>query len=104
MIQTDIARLQLSNLQPERTIQNVQKSAQDAKLRQACEDFEAIFIKQMLNSMKKTINRSGLTGGGFAEEIYEDMLYDEYAKKMTKTAGLGIADSLYKQLSTHPYL
>ena len=37
--------------------------------------------------------------GGFSEEIFEDMLYDEYAEKMTKTAGFGIADMLYKQFS-----
>ena len=82
---------------------NVQKNAQNEKLRQACEDFESIFIKQMLKSMKKTINKSGMFDGGFAEEIYDDMLYDEYAKKMTKTAGFGIAETLYKQLSGGVY-
>ena len=99
MINMNIARLQYENVQPNRTIQSVQQNGKDNKLRKACEDFEAIFVKQMLKSMKSTINKSGMLGGGFAEEIYDDMLYDEYAKKMTKTANFGIADSLYKQLS-----
>ena len=69
------------------------------KLKKACQDFEAIFVKQMLKSMKGTVEKTGLLDGGFAEEIYDDMLYDEYAKKMVKTAGFGIADTLYDKLS-----
>ncbi|MBN1646865.1 MAG: rod-binding protein [Spirochaetales bacterium] len=69
------------------------------KLKKACEDFSSIFIKQMLNSMKKTVHKSGLMDGGMAEEIFEDMLYDEYAKKIASTANLGLADMMYRQLS-----
>ena len=100
MIDTSIARLQYENVQPNRSIQNVKLNKQENELRKACEEFEAIFVKQMLKSMKSTINKSGLLDGGFAEEIYDDMLYDEYAKKMTKTANFGIANSLYRQLSS----
>lgn len=108
MIEMDIARMHYQSIQPERlsgnvnNAQNVHK-AQDAKLRKACQDFEAIFIKQMLTSMKNTIDRSGLSDGGFAEEIYDDMLYDEYANKMAKTAGFGISDMLYRQLTSTIY-
>jgi Rod binding domain-containing protein len=69
------------------------------KLYEACQDFEALFIKQMLNAMRKTINKTKLIDGGMAEEIFEDMLYDEYAKKMAKTAQFGLADMLYRDLS-----
>jgi Rod binding domain-containing protein len=68
-------------------------------LYQACQDFESVFIKQMLNTMRKTINKSGLLDGGMAEDIFEDMLYDEYSKKMAQNAQFGLADTLYKQLS-----
>ncbi|MDC7241667.1 MAG: rod-binding protein [Spirochaetales bacterium] len=74
-------------------------NAEMAKLKQACEDFEAIFIKQMLDSMKKTINKSELTKKNMGEDIFEDMLYDEYAKKMSSTAGLGVGDMMFQQLS-----
>ncbi len=100
MTDTSIARLQYESVQPNRTIQNVRRNGRDAELREVCEEFEAIFVKQMLKSMKNTVNKSGLLNGGFAEEIYDDMLTDEYAKKMTKTAHFGIADSLYRQLSS----
>ena len=75
------------------------KSADDKKLKQACLDFSAIFVKQMLDSMRKTVEKSGLTGGGSAEEIFEDMLYDEYAKKIVSNANFGIADLMFSQLS-----
>jgi Rod binding domain-containing protein len=70
-----------------------------SRLYQVSQEFEAIFIKQMLNTMRKTVTKSGLLDGGMAEEIFEDMLYDEYAMKMAKTAGFGLADQVYLQLT-----
>ena len=103
MINIEIAKMQYENVTPQRTIQNVQGKKRDEALFKACQDFEAIFVKQMLKSMKNTINKNELLDGGFAEEIYDDMLYDEYAKKMVTTARFGIADTLYNQLSTGVY-
>ena len=67
------------------------------KLREASQDFEAIFIKQMLDAMRKTLPKGGLIDGGMAEDIFEDMLYEERAKLMAKTGSLGIADMLYNR-------
>jgi flagellar protein FlgJ len=34
--------------------------------------------------------------------MYEDMLYDEYAKSFAKNAGFGLAEMAYRELSgTH---
>jgi Rod binding domain-containing protein len=83
------------------TAQIVRRSDIDrqSKLYKAAQDFEAIFVKQMLNSMRKTVDKSGFVDGGMAEEIFEDMLYDEYAAKMTRVAGFGLADQIYLQLA-----
>jgi Rod binding domain-containing protein len=65
-----------------------------------CQEFESIFVKMMLKEMRKTVDKSdSLISGGFAEDIYRDMLDDEYAKSMSKTARFGLADLLYRQLS-----
>ena len=72
----------------------------DSKLQSACADFEAIFIKQMLDSMRKTVEKTSLLSGGMAEDIFEDMLYDKYAEKMSKVGNFGLKELLYKQLST----
>ena len=70
-----------------------------AKLKESCQDFEALFVKQMLNAMKKTVNKTDLIKRNMGEDIFEDMLYDEYAKKITETSRLGISEMMYNQLS-----
>lgn len=67
-------------------------------LYKVCVEFEAIFIKQMLSSMRKTVEKSGLLDGGLAGEFFEDMLYDEYAKKMAESANFGLAAMIYGQV------
>lgn len=71
----------------------------DEKLHNACVEFESIFIKQMLNAMKKNVEKSGLIEGGMAEDIFDDMLYDEYALVMAKNSHFGLADMIYRQLT-----
>jgi Rod binding domain-containing protein len=66
-----------------------------------CSDFESIFVKMMVKEMRSSIDKSGLISGGWAEDIFQDMLDDNYSKTISKTAGLGIADQLYKQLSKY---
>ena len=61
-------------------------------------ELESYFVKQMLSEMRKTVNKSSLGGGGFAGEMYQDMLYEEYATSMTKNAGFGLADQIYLSL------
>jgi flagellar protein FlgJ len=93
----DVNTLYGPSRQLEQMTRNIQKK--DTRLYEACQDFEALFIKQMLSSMKKTINKTGLMEGGMAEEVFEDMLYDEYAKIMSKTARFGLADMIYDQVA-----
>ena len=65
-----------------------------------CLDFESIFVKMMLKEMRATVDKSDdIIGGGFAGDIYQDMLDDEYSKTMSKTADFGLADQLYRQLA-----
>ncbi|MDC7226906.1 MAG: rod-binding protein [Spirochaetales bacterium] len=69
------------------------------KLKEACQDFEALFIKQMLDTMRQTVSKSGMLDGGMAEDVFEDMLYDEYAQSMAKTGNFGIAKMMYSEMS-----
>jgi peptidoglycan hydrolase FlgJ len=73
----------------------------DSKLYKACQDFEALFIKQMLDVMRKTIHKEDdMLNGGLSQDVFEGMLYDQYAKKMAETAGFGLAETIYKQVSS----
>ena len=69
------------------------------KLYEQCRELENFLVKNMLDSMRKTVDKSELSDSGFAGGMYEDMLYDEYAKSFTENAGLGLADQVYLELT-----
>ena len=52
--------------------------------------------------MRKTIQKSNLNGdeNDYAQNTYEDMLYDNYAEELTKNANFGLADQIYLQMDT----
>ncbi|MCK5737320.1 MAG: rod-binding protein [Spirochaetaceae bacterium] len=69
------------------------------ELREVCDEFESLFVKMMLDSMRATLSDDTLIPKNSGEKLFEDKLYDEYAKNMSRTANLGIADMMYDQLS-----
>ena len=70
----------------------------DKKLMDVCEDMEALFIGIMLKAMRNTVEESDFFGNSLANEIFRDMLYDEYAVIMAKTGQIGISQQIYDQL------
>jgi len=80
----------------ERTIDKTSKLYEEAL------ELENYFVKEILSSMRKTINKSDLFGSenDYAQNTYEDMLYDNYAEELTKNAHFGLADQIYLQLDT----
>ena len=103
MTVTDTASLQYNNSVLNSQLNSMKNShlseAENAKLKESCRDFEALFIKQMLDTMRKTVSKSGMLDGGMAEDVFEDMLYDEYSKSMADTGSFGIARMMYSELS-----
>lgn len=71
------------------------------KLYDASVEFESIFVKMMLKEMKNSVHKEKLIDGGYAEEIFEDMLYDEYAKNISKNESMGLAEEIYRQMSNN---
>ena len=69
------------------------------KLYEACVELETFLIKNLIKSMRNTVQKSELIKTGMAGGIYEDMLYDEYAKDYAKNAGFGFAEMAYRELS-----
>ncbi|MDR2536131.1 MAG: rod-binding protein [Treponema sp.] len=69
------------------------------KLYEQCEALETFLIKNLLNGMRNTVEKSGFIDEGFAGKMYEDMLYDEYAKEYTKNAHFGLTELAYLELT-----
>lgn len=72
--------------------------AKKIRLEKAAEGFEAIFIRQLLKTMRSTLSGEGIFGKGSVGEIYGDMMDNALADILAKRDALGIADSLYRQL------
>ncbi|MDN5323922.1 MAG: peptidoglycan hydrolase FlgJ [Clostridia bacterium] len=71
----------------------------DKKLKEACQQFESIFINHMISRMRATIPEGGLFGKSQGEEIFQDMLDEKYAEKISEAGGIGLAEILYEQLA-----
>lgn len=61
-------------------------------------EFEAMFVGMMLKSMRETVGKDKLTGGGHGEEVYRSLLDQEYAKGVVDSGGVGLARMIEKQL------
>lgn len=72
---------------------------QQKKLWETCVEAESLFVGKMLKEMRKTVDKGEWLHGGYAEEIFEDMLYDEYSLQVSKNSNLGMAKMLYNELS-----
>ena len=71
----------------------------DAKaIRKAAEEFEAVFLSQMLAPMFETLESDTLFGGGPGEDIYRSMMVEEYGKAIARSGGVGIADAVAREL------
>jgi flagellar protein FlgJ len=74
---------------------------QSAALKKVSQEFEAIFIGMMLKSMRSTVGKDTLTGGGHGEEVYRSLLDQEYAMEAARGGTLGLGKGLEQQLARH---
>ena len=70
----------------------------DKELLDVCYEMESIFVGQMLKTMRNTVMETDFFGKSMAKDIFNDMLYDEYAKLMAKSDAFGLARQIYEQL------
>ncbi len=75
-----------------------QKTEQQA-LKQATEDFEAIFLTMMFKNMRNTVPDGGLMEKSFGRGVYEEMQDEKMAEEIAQNGGVGLAKDLYQQLS-----
>ncbi|MBV1933571.1 MAG: rod-binding protein [Parvibaculaceae bacterium] len=76
---------------------NSSNLGEDAAL-QAATDFEAQVLSILNQSMFAGIETDGYFGGGHGEEMFRSMLVEEYSGEMVKTGGLGLTDTIYRQI------
>ena len=74
------------------------KKIDEGKLKKACEDFESIFISQMLKEMRKSIPKSGLLDGGSEQDAYLSLFDEAFSKSMAQGGGIGLGKILYQNI------
>ena len=73
-------------------------SPEQSRARAAAEEFEAVFLSQMLEPMFKGIETDGMFGGGSSEKIYQSVMLQEYGKALARSGGVGIADAVEREI------
>lgn len=68
------------------------------KMRKTAEEFEAVYLSQMLRPMFDGIEVEAPFGGGQAEDMYRSLMVDEYGKSIAKSGGIGIADQVMREM------
>lgn len=83
-------------------IQNVlsQAPAKDPQKWKVAQEFEGMFIQQMMTAMRKTVVDGGFTEASNGREIFTSMFDEEISKMAGKQGSLGFADMIYKQLKS----
>ena len=88
-----------ATLRPSRRREKTGKAEKEQKrLWDACIEMESLLVGKMMKEMRKTVEKSGWINGGHAEEIFEDMLYDEYSLDISRNSNLGMAKMLYEDM------
>lgn len=67
-------------------------------IRRVAEEFEAVFISEMLAPMFESLSTDGLGGGGQGEQMFRPMLVERYAEAITQAGGIGIADAMVREM------
>ena len=68
------------------------------KLKQACSELESLFVYYLVKEMRATVQKSGLIGGGSAEEMYTSMMDIQLSKDIAERRGIGISTALFERL------
>ncbi|NQV20900.1 MAG: rod-binding protein [Rhodospirillales bacterium] len=66
--------------------------------REAAKEFEAMILGVMLEPMFQGIKSDGPLGGGQSEKVFRSMLIQEYAKSISNSGGIGVADAVYTEM------
>ena len=93
----------------ENTVKELEKSPlndkrlkEEERLKEVCEDFEAIFVNMMLKSGRSTVDEGGLVEKSAGTKMFEGMYDEELSSIISKTddggMGIGIGKLLYEQM------
>ncbi len=73
-------------------------TADPTRAGQAAEQFEAVFLAQMLQPMFAGIDTNGPFGGGHGEQVFRSLMIQEYGRLMTRAGGIGVSEQVMAEM------
>jgi Rod binding domain-containing protein len=73
------------------------QGSQLKRLRETAQDFEALFVAQMLATMSQGLGH-GLAREGAQSDAYQDMFNQEVGKLISRAGGIGVADAILREM------
>lgn len=74
------------------------KESTEQEIEKVAQDFEAVFLTEMIKPMFEGLETNGIFGGGHAEKVYRSLMVKEYGDLITKAGGMGIAEVVKKEM------
>lgn len=75
-------------------------SGDDKALEKVASDFESLFVRQLMKTMRASGTTEGFIEKSHARTVFEEMLDEELADKIGGAKGIGIADMIIRYLRT----
>lgn len=74
--------------------------SQDDKLKKTAQEFEAVFISKMLDTMHSTVEKSDLFSESKVEGKFRSLMHQHIAKDIASnpTTSFGLAKQMYEQM------
>ena len=70
----------------------------EAEAAKVGQDFEAMFLSQMLTPIFDQLETDGPFGGGSAERMFRSFQVEQYGKAIAKAGGIGLAGSIQREI------
>ena len=71
-------------------------------IREVARTFESLFLNEIMKNMRKTLPEDGLLNGGFANNVFNSMLDQEYSSIAARSGQVGLAEVIARQLGADP--
>lgn len=83
--------------------QSPPENGERARLRQACQDFEAIFLTYLFKRMRATLPEGGFLAESREQRLFHELLDEHMAVRMAESGRTGLAETMYRQIASRLY-
>lgn len=74
------------------------RSRSNEEIERVAKEYESVAINKMLQQMHEGQKPDPIFGGGSSEKIYKEMLLTEYGKIISDQGGIGIRESIVRDM------